>query len=152
MTTPLALELTREILATSDALLRASQVVFKPLGLTAVQFNVLTVLARAPKEGMTQRELSEALVVDRSNVTGLLDRLEKAGWTQRGEDARDRRVWRVSLTSAGRKIWAKASPHYEAAAGLVTAGLAEAQARAALAVLRSLQTATARLAAGETSA
>lgn len=149
MNTELALELARETLATSDALLRASQVVFKPLGLTAVQYNALAVIGRAPGEGLSQREISEALVVDRSNVTGLLDRLEKQGWTRRTEDPRDRRVWRVKLTAAGRRLRDKAAPYYEAAALRVMGGLSDSQARSILGALRAIQTETTALAEGK---
>src|SRR5581483_3123150 len=108
----LAYELTTAVLVTADAFLRESQRLFRPLGLTAAQFNVLNILALHTAGAMSQRELSERLVVDRSNVTGLLDRLGKAGWVQRKDDPDDRRVYRVSLTPAGRALWEKAHPRY----------------------------------------
>lgn len=104
-------ELTTAVLATAAALLRESQRFFRPFGITAAQFNVLNVLAPAPA-GLSQRELSEVLVVDRSNVTGLLDRMEKAGWVKRTDDPDDRRVYRVVLTPAGRRLWARVQPKY----------------------------------------
>src|SRR5688500_15343860 len=90
-------ELTTAVMATANVFLRESQRLFRPHGLTAAQYNVLNVLA--PRvDGMSQRELSDLLVVDRSNVTGLLDRMEKARWVQRSDDLKDRRVYRVTLT------------------------------------------------------
>src|SRR6187549_2565972 len=94
-------ELTAAVMATADTFLRESQRLFRPHGLTASQYNVLSVLAAHP-EGTSQRELSDVLVVDRSNVTGLIDRMEKAGWVRRADDPEDRRVYRIMLTPAGR--------------------------------------------------
>ena len=72
---------------------------------------------------MSQRELSDLLVVDRSNVTGLLDRMEKAGWVRRDDNPGDRRVYRVSLTAAGRKLWERVCPLYMGTVAEVTRGL-----------------------------
>ncbi|MET0262131.1 MAG: MarR family transcriptional regulator [Rariglobus sp.] len=139
METATGYELLREILATADVFLRESQRLFRPHGLTAAQYNVLSVLADK-EAGISQRELGDVLVVDRSNVTGLLDRLEKAGWVKRTDDPDDRRVYRVKLTPAGRKLWAKVCPHYEAVVAQVTQGLGERKMRDLLATLKKLQT------------
>lgn len=138
MQAELSYELTREVMATADTFLRESQRLFRPHGLTAAQYNVLSVLAAAA-DGLSQRELGDILVVDRSNITGLLDRLEKAGLVKRTDHPSDRRIYRVSLTSAGRKLWAKVQPRYLKVTEQVTAGLREKQARDAIAVLKSLQ-------------
>jgi MarR family 2-MHQ and catechol resistance regulon transcriptional repressor len=119
-------QLTAAVLRAADALLRGSQKLFRPHGLTAAQFNVLNLIARS-KSGMSQRELSDKLVVDRSNVTGLLDRMEKAGWVRRDDDPDDRRIYRVSLTIMGRKLWEKANPQYLAAVAEITQGLSGIQ-------------------------
>ena len=91
------------VLSTADAFLRESQRLFRPLGLTGAQFNVLNLLAGAA-DGISQRELGDRLLVDRSNVTGLLDRMEKAGWVRRTDHPEDRRVYLVRLTPAGRRV------------------------------------------------
>ena len=138
MKTNLGYELTREVMATADTFLRESQRLFRPHGLTAAQYNVLNALAAA-EGGLSQRELGDILVVDRSNVTGLLDRLEKAGLVKRADHPSDRRVHRVSLTPAGRTLWTKVEPLYTNVAAQVSAGLGERRLRDALAVLKSLQ-------------
>ena len=138
MKTTLGYELAKEVMATADIFLRESQRLFRPHGVTAVQYNVLNVLA-ASAGGLSQRELGDILVVDRSNVTGLLDRLEKAGLVKRTDHPSDRRVYRVSLTAAGRRLWMKVQPLYFKVAAQVTAGLGEQQLRDALTVLKSLQ-------------
>lgn len=110
------------VLGTADAFLRESHRLFRPLGLTGAQFNVLNLLAAA-SGGVSQRELGDRLLVDRSNVTGLLDRMEKAGWVRRADHPEDRRVYLVTLTPAGRTLWAKANPLYLEVVAQVTAGL-----------------------------
>lgn len=138
MRTDLGHELTRAVLTTADIFLRESQRLFRPHGITAAQYNVLSVLAAAG-EGISQRELGDVLVVDRSNVTGLVDRMEKAGWVRRTDDPADRRVYRVMLTSAGRRLWEKIAPAYEAVVLQVVEGLTERQANATLSGLKHLQ-------------
>jgi len=138
MQTALGHELAKEVMATADTFLRESRRLFRPHGLTAAQYNVLNVLAGSAG-GLSQRELGDILVVDRSNVTGLLDRLEKAGFVKRADHPSDRRAHRVSLTAAGRRLWAKVQPLYQEVAGQVTAGLGEKRLRDAIAVLKSLQ-------------
>jgi DNA-binding MarR family transcriptional regulator len=132
-----AFELTTAVMATADAFLRESQRLFRPFGLTAAQYNVLNVLA-PEAEGMSQRELSDYLVVDRSNVTGLLDRMEKAGWVRRDDDPADRRVYRVTLTPAGRKLWLKVEPRYHAVVAQVTRGITAKQMTECVALLNRL--------------
>lgn len=138
MRTELGHQLTRAVLTTADTFLREGQRLFRPHGITAAQYNVLSVLAPAG-EGISQRELGDVLVVDRSNVTGLVDRMEKAGWVRRTDDPADRRVYRVRLTASGRKLWEEVSPRYQAVVSQVARGLKEKEVRAALLVLQKLQ-------------
>lgn len=135
-------QLTIAVLATADAFLRESQRLFRPLGLSGAQYNVLNVLSDHP-EGMSQRRLSDRLVVDRSNVTGLLDRMEKAGWVRRADDPDDRRVYCVTLTPTGRALWEKAREQYLAVVAQVTRGLPAERIQESIAVLRSLEQAAA---------
>lgn len=135
-----ALALVTEVMAAADAFLRESHRLFRPLGLTAAQYNVLNILGGHPA-GMSQRELSDVLVVDRSNVTGLLGRMETAGWVRRGDDPADRRVYRVTLTPSGRRLWLRAQPRFEAVVGQVTRGVSARQRRELCAVLRGLKAA-----------
>jgi DNA-binding MarR family transcriptional regulator len=135
-----AQKLVHDIVATADLFLRESTRLFRPHGLTAAQFNVLNLLAgRSDGQGYSQRELADTLVVDRSNVTGLLDRMETAGWVRRADDPNDRRVYRVQLTAAGKKLWQKVAPGYADVVAQVTARLGEKQMADTLALLRVLQ-------------
>lgn len=137
MKTDYGVELTKTVMATADIFLRESARLFRPHGLTGAQYNVLNILSDRAA-GISQRELGDLLVVDRSNVTGLLDRLEKAGWVQREDDPDDRRVYRVSLTPAGRALWSKVHPLYVEVVGQLTRGLSPKKMDNCLEVLREL--------------
>ena len=126
------------VMATADTFLRESQRLFRPHGLSGAQYNVLNVLAGS-EAGLSQRELSEHLVVDRSNVSGLVDRMEKAGWVRRTDDPVDRRIYRVVLTRAGQQLWREVTPRYLAVVKQVTRDLSERRMRETLATLRHLE-------------
>ena len=103
------------LLRTADTIWNASREFFAPWNLSPSQFNVLNLLRDVP-EGRTQIELGRLLLTHRSNVTGLVDRLEERGWVQRLDDEQDRRAFRVVLTSAGQKLLGEILPHYHSAA------------------------------------
>jgi len=97
-----------------DSDLRASR-------LTAAQFNTLLVLRGTEGEGLTMGELGEQLVVTKSNVTGLVDRLERRGWVERRAET-DRRATRVRITAEGEELLDAVAPsHAEALAELTNA-------------------------------
>lgn len=132
--------LIHDIVATADLFLRESTRLFRPHGLTAPQFNVLNLLGlHAEEAGYSQRELADLLVVDRSNVTGLIDRMETAGWVRRADDPADRRVYRVKLTASGKRLWVKVAPGYADVVRQVTARLDERRMRDALELLATLR-------------
>ena len=54
--------------------------------------------------GLTQKQLSDHLLVVKSNVTALLKKLEARGLVQRQVDPRDSRNKRLSLTEAGERL------------------------------------------------
>jgi DNA-binding MarR family transcriptional regulator len=65
---------------------------------------------------LSQTELSRELIMHRSNVTGLVDRLEKRGLLERRAVKGDRRAYRVVLTRRGRQLMDEISPIYHAKA------------------------------------
>ncbi|MBA4146827.1 MAG: MarR family transcriptional regulator [Verrucomicrobia bacterium] len=104
-----------QLLRTSEALWNSSRIFFSKWDISPSQFNVLNVLVEQP-EGLTQIELSRLLIMHRSNVTGLVDRLEDRKLIQRKDNPNDRRAYRVVLTPTGRKLVEKILPaYYEAA-------------------------------------
>ncbi len=131
-------ELVTAVLATADAFLRESHRLFRPYGLSGAQYNLLNVVAEA-EGGISQRELSDRLVVDRSNITGLIDRMEAAGWVQRCDYPGDRRAYRIQLTTTGRALWRKVTPPYLAAVEQVIQGIPARRRSDTVATLRQLE-------------
>lgn len=76
-----------------------------------VQFNIMMILKYA-EQPMTQNEIGERLLVDKSNITGLLDRMEKSGLIRRIDVPGDRRCHHVELTGAGLEIIAAVEQPY----------------------------------------
>ncbi|WP_240323345.1 MarR family winged helix-turn-helix transcriptional regulator [Amycolatopsis ruanii] len=68
--------------------------------LTSQQTQVLCALSRRPSFG----ELAALLGCDKTNVTGMVDRLGKRGLLAREPDEKDRRISRIVLTAAGEEL------------------------------------------------
>jgi DNA-binding MarR family transcriptional regulator len=100
-----------ELLRAADTVWNASRVFFERWDLSPSQFNVLNLLNLNP-DGLSQTDLSRQLIMHRSNLTGLVDRLEKRGLVARQEVAADRRAYRVVLTAAGRRLLREVLPRY----------------------------------------
>lgn len=62
----------------------------------------------------TMNELARLLVLDKSSVTGLVDRAERRGLVTRVPSATDRRAVLVSLTDGGRALICHAAAGFEA--------------------------------------
>lgn len=107
-----------QLLRTSETVWNASRLFFSRWDLSPSQFNVLNLL-HGNAAGCTQIELSRLLIMHRSNVTGLVDRLEERGLVRREASATDRRTWFVVLTPDGTKLIREILPHYYAAAEAV---------------------------------
>lgn len=97
-------------------------------GLTDAQFNVLMLLHHQGDNGrMSQVRLGRLLLVNRSNVTGLVDRMERDGLVRREDDPQDRRVNLVAITEEGEKTLAGAMQEYYPMLEKVMADLSTAQ-------------------------
>lgn len=98
---------------TGTLLAKEGDRLLRPLGLTDAQLNVLMLLKYQSDGGqLSQTRLGCMLLVNRANVTGLVDRMEEAGWVERAPDAEDRRVNQVRLTVVGRRILERAEKVY----------------------------------------
>jgi DNA-binding MarR family transcriptional regulator len=71
----------------------------------------------------TMQELARLLELDKSSVTGLVDRAEHRGLVVRTIDANDRRAFRVSLTKAGRKAVDRVATAFRADINTISACL-----------------------------
>lgn len=68
-----------------------------PYGLTSSQFFLLTALYE--KNELPISVLSRKVGLDKATLTGVLDRLERDGFTERKADPEDRRAIRIHLTA-----------------------------------------------------
>lgn len=75
---------------------------FEELGLTAATARAL--LQLDPDTAVATRDLAYRLSCDPSNVTSLVDRLERAGFVERRVDPADRRVKTLVITADGRAM------------------------------------------------
>jgi DNA-binding MarR family transcriptional regulator len=71
------------------------------------QFDVLVNVALA--EGMTQQEVADALLVTKSNVCQLLDRMEQKGLVERRQEGRSNHLF---LTGRGRELIDRILPRH----------------------------------------
>jgi|WetSurMetagenome_2_1015567.scaffolds.fasta_scaffold752697_1 DNA-binding MarR family transcriptional regulator len=90
---------------TGDILKKRAREFFREYGITDVQFNLMELLYYQAEEkvGLTQGELSRMLLVNRSNMTTLIDRMEKAKLVTRFDVPGDRRYNAIRLTAHGKK-------------------------------------------------
>lgn len=70
--------------------------------ITLAQWGILRQLWE--REGRSQVELQERLSLEGATVSGLIQRMIRAGLVQRSPDPTDKRVQRVFLTAQGRAI------------------------------------------------
>jgi DNA-binding MarR family transcriptional regulator len=62
--------------------------------------------------GLSQAQISDMMLVNRANITSLVDRMEKAELVTRTAHANDRRYNIIKLTSKGKHLYTKVEPHY----------------------------------------
>jgi MarR family 2-MHQ and catechol resistance regulon transcriptional repressor len=93
---------------------KKADVFFKAHSLTDVQFNLLMLLKyhSGDNGGLTQVQLSRMMLVNRANITSLVDRMEKAELVLRTPVPGDRRYNVVRLTERGQDILARAEEDY----------------------------------------
>ena len=73
-----------------------------PLGLKAVEFSILVLVAANPEAN--QKQIGQALDVSAPNMAITLDRMVERGWVERVRSTRDRRAMLIHLTPAGRDL------------------------------------------------
>ena len=76
--------------------------------LSTGQFDVLAQVGAA--EGSTQQQIADALLVTKSNVCQLLDRMERAGLVERQQHGRTNHLY---LTPEGRRLYDRVIPSHE---------------------------------------
>jgi len=133
-----------QVLSTARILEKEALRIFKPHGLSAAQFNVLHLLSDQPA-GMRASDLARALIVDPSNVTGLLKRMKHVGLLVELENAHDRRQHVVGWTPKGRAAWKGAHRDYQKNLAALDAALNPSSRKAAESVLQQIERTVAAL-------
>src|SRR5262245_41892796 len=124
----------REMIRVFGLVERVMQPYFARFGISGSQWGVLRSLHRAELEqmpGLRLTDLSERLLIRPPSVTGVVDRLQRAGLVVRKGSPTDLRAKRVSLTQAGRHLVEQVLTVHSAQIDAVLAGL-EASERAEL--------------------
>jgi DNA-binding MarR family transcriptional regulator len=81
-------------------------------GLPPAWFAVLLLLWRAPDHRMAMTPLAHELDITSGGLTKLVDKLERAGFTERQTGGADRRLVFTALTDAGRSAVSAALEHH----------------------------------------
>ncbi len=105
------------------AILRSSTLVIRGVGsdmlegsgLSIEWFDVLINVYQYPDDEMPLSDLVDNVVLSRSGLTRLLDRMEEAGLLERKLLKTDRRRFNVLLTDAGRKEFERVFPNHQEA-------------------------------------
>ena len=77
-------------------------------GLPLSSYEVLLFLAGEPEGRMRMSELAESVLLSRSGLTRLVDRLERAGLLERVQCSEDARGYFAQITPAGREAFNEA--------------------------------------------
>jgi DNA-binding MarR family transcriptional regulator len=141
---PLALEPHEALLNiyyTASCLKKKGDQFFAPFGLTDVQFNLMMLLKYQAQDdgGLSQARLSQMMLVNRANITSLVDRMEKAQFVQRTASAKDRRYNIVKLTAKGQKLLDEVEDLYTKEVKKVMAVLKEPEQKKLIAMLEKVR-------------
>jgi DNA-binding MarR family transcriptional regulator len=96
-------------------LIRASLVAKQRLIKLSEEYNLtvmqaLTICMLGPEDSVPMSTISDLLVCDPSNVTGIIERLSHGSYIERRESSADRRVKTVQLTRSGIELRNKLLP------------------------------------------
>ena len=137
---PLAKEAMLNIYYTASCLKKKADEFFREFGLSDVQFNVMMLLSYQANdgEGLNQGQISKMMLVNRANITSLIDRMEKTNLVKRTA-AEDRRYNIIKLTSKGKGLVEKVDPLYTKEIKRVMSPLSESQQRTLVSMLEKIR-------------
>ena len=125
------------LLETAEAVESRLEAAVSPLGLSLAKLGVLHPLAEA-REPLSLSELAQRQHCVRSNITQLVDRLEKDGLVRRRADSNDRRSVRAALTAAGTRAHAEGMDALRQVQRAIMGPLNEGDAESLRAALKAL--------------
>jgi DNA-binding MarR family transcriptional regulator len=114
---------------------------FRPIGLTALQYTALTVLERHPD--LTSAELARNSFVTAQTMSDMVAALQERGLVDRHRDPADRRRLVLSVTAEGRRLLGRYRGRVAALEAEMLAGLTATQTQQLRRALLSCRTALA---------
>lgn len=126
---------------TASQIKKKAEEFFRVFSLTDIQFNVMVLLYHhsGPEGGLSQARLSDMMLVNRANITSLIDRMEKANLVARTASPDDRRYNIVKLASRGKRLFVKVDPLYVKEIKKITACLKEAEQKRLIQMLEKIR-------------
>lgn len=92
------------LLRTAYELERDFALFLKPHELSPTQYNALRILRGAGPEGLACNQVADRMLNQDSDITRLMDRLEKRGWVTRQRGKQDRRIIRAKISARGQSL------------------------------------------------
>ena len=105
-------------------------------GVTNEQWLVLKVIDANP--GMSQTEVAEKSQKEKTNITRIIDLLEKSGCIERKKDQKDRRFYRIHATDKGKNTLKTVNPITETTERICTQSLSKKQIEKMIALLNNV--------------
>jgi MarR family 2-MHQ and catechol resistance regulon transcriptional repressor len=126
---------------TTSCLKKQAGEFFHRFGLTDVQFNLMMLLHHQSRinGGLSQARLSEMMLVNRANITSLIDRMERSGLVVRTAEPKDRRYNVVKLTAHGKKMLAQVEPLYVKEVKKIMAAFGDAELKRLITMLEKIR-------------
>ena len=136
-------DLVAGVIQLANLLTRSLAPVFERTRITPQQWAILAAIDRA-EAPMTLAALARTMLVSKQNMTGMIVRVEQAGFVERTGDPEDLRSSRLVLTRRGRATIEKLRPAYEEWRAAIAGDLSE---RDLAAAARTVETLIANLSA-----
>lgn len=99
----LAEELTLSLMLTNKIVIGAMDRKFKEKNISGAQIEALRGINEFGDKGLNIQMISDRMASKHPDVTRIVDRLEKAGYAERGRSEKDRRVVTVRITAEGKQ-------------------------------------------------
>jgi DNA-binding MarR family transcriptional regulator len=109
----------RAFLHAGTASTQALEVALEGTGVSHSEYDVLVNVANGPKEGVRPTDLAERVLITKSGLTRMLDRLVERGFIERHACPSDRRGQLIVLTADGRHAFRRATPNIVRAIGTI---------------------------------
>lgn len=102
---------------------------FAELGITQAQFRILlAVWEQGGAEGVAPSALADYLLIERGTISVLTNRMVERGWLER-KPGKNRRTYRLTLTSTSRQLLDKVIPRAVELADHTLSGISPTQLR-----------------------